>query len=88
MSIYNNLCRIPVIITNANLLLIQKQVYIFQYKYVYTLIGARLLGKLKICIDSAGSKRVHCIVSILHYYWNWYFSMIRIRKNSYANSLH
>ena len=34
---------------NANLLL---QVYIFQYKYVYTLVGARLLEKLKICIVS------------------------------------
>ena len=31
----------------------KKQVYIFQYKYVYTLIGARLLGKSKICIDNA-----------------------------------
>ena len=26
---------------------------IFQYKYVYTLIGVRLLGKLKICIGNA-----------------------------------
>ena len=47
---------------NANSSWYQKQFYIFQYKYVYTLIGARLLGKLKICIDNAGPQRGHCIV--------------------------
>ena len=57
------------IICNSNLSWYQKQVYIFQYKYVYTLISARFLGKLKICIVSIlnntvedGQKRIKKIL--------------------------
>ena len=41
-----------VYIFQCKFFVIKKQVYTFLYKYVYTLIGAGLLGKLKICIVS------------------------------------
>ena len=61
VNIYRQKKIINSLILQCKFIVNKKQVYIFQYKYVYTIIGARLRGKLKICIDNASPQRGYCI---------------------------